>query len=386
MMTELAIDEEGEPFKVPPQVAGWRVRRAADGRGRPSLVYAKGKPLIARVDATHDDLLAVAGEGRYRLEAVDEYGHGVPDVPIACTGPLTLVPNEASEPEIGGELAVAGVPPQQSAGLFNLLCHVITLNTGMMEKTINQVGVFMSGAAELLNAAHNAGITTRPPPPPPVVVVPESYAQEQGDEAPPPSGTSDWISVLIKETVAAAVPLIFAKLPSLAGMPLEALVDWRKAVPTPPEAPEVPAPSAPAAPPPPSAPIWTPPPTAAPTHEAARRPVEHAGAAPSGAAPLGAVPAEAHTAPAASSPSTPDEAKAMVTAHVTQVWHALSPMEQARAAQLLARLTAPERAAWVNELAHITVPEAVERVRSVIHAQPPLNPQLPTARPPGDPS
>jgi hypothetical protein len=67
MNYELAIDEDGEPFELPPQVAGWRVRRALDGCGRPLLVHArgsdKGKPLILRADATHADLLAAAGSG-----------------------------------------------------------------------------------------------------------------------------------------------------------------------------------------------------------------------------------------------------------------------------------------------------------------------------------
>src|SRR5947209_620014 len=64
---ELAINEEGEPFAVPPEVYGWRVRRSSDGRGRPALVHArgKGKPLIVPVDASHADLLAAAGPGRY---------------------------------------------------------------------------------------------------------------------------------------------------------------------------------------------------------------------------------------------------------------------------------------------------------------------------------
>src|SRR5688500_9613170 len=89
MNVELAIDEEGEPFGVPPQVAGWRVRRAADGRGRPSLVHVQGKPLVVRANASHSELLAAAGPGRYRLEAVDEHWHRVDGVPTACTGPLT---------------------------------------------------------------------------------------------------------------------------------------------------------------------------------------------------------------------------------------------------------------------------------------------------------
>jgi hypothetical protein len=61
---------------VPPQVAGWRVRRTADGRGRPPWVHGrgsdKGKPLIVRANASHVELLAAAGPGKYRLEDEDD--------------------------------------------------------------------------------------------------------------------------------------------------------------------------------------------------------------------------------------------------------------------------------------------------------------------------
>src|SRR4051812_45673318 len=109
MMTyELAIDEDGEPFAVPPQVAGWRVRRAADGRGRPLLVHArgsdKGKPLIVRANASHAELLAAAGPGRYRLEAVDEHRNKVEGVPVACTGPLSPDEDGTGEDDASTEM------------------------------------------------------------------------------------------------------------------------------------------------------------------------------------------------------------------------------------------------------------------------------------------
>src|SRR4051794_26366208 len=85
---ELAIDEDGEPFLLPPQVQGWRARRVPS-RGRPKLIHERGKPLIIRADATHADLLGAAGPGRYRLEAVDEHGRKVDGVPVACTGQLS---------------------------------------------------------------------------------------------------------------------------------------------------------------------------------------------------------------------------------------------------------------------------------------------------------
>jgi hypothetical protein len=40
-INELAIDEDGEPFSVPADVTGLRVRRALDGRGRPCWCIRK---------------------------------------------------------------------------------------------------------------------------------------------------------------------------------------------------------------------------------------------------------------------------------------------------------------------------------------------------------
>jgi len=86
---ELAIDVDGEPFAIPPEVTGWRVRRALEGKGQPELIYKYGKPLIVRVNASHADVLAAAGAGKYRLDPVDALGHVVADVKVACTGPLS---------------------------------------------------------------------------------------------------------------------------------------------------------------------------------------------------------------------------------------------------------------------------------------------------------
>lgn len=422
MNYELAIDEDGEPFDVPPQVAGWRVRRAADGRGRPLLVHArgseKGKPLILRANASHAELLAAAGPGRYRLEAVDERWHKVEGVPVACTGPLNANEEGPSEDDSSAEL-VGSSGGSRSRQIEDVLCQVVNANTRMVEKALSQIGTVMSGVAELLNAAHNAGITSRVPPllpspapqPPPVESREDERDEEdEAEEAAPSSGIPEVVRLLIKEAVDKVVPLIFEKVTSgsgLGGLPLEALLDWRKAVPNPAAAPNTPAaPAAPSAPaassgPTPSAPAsWpagaatasravTSPPTPSVTSPPTPSVPGPAGAAPSRESPPGAAPAATPSTPAASSPRTQEDAAATINAHVLQVWQGLSPPERARAGQLIARLTAEERTAWLAELARLTVPEAITRARAVIHAQPPPTPptpQLPTATSKGDPS
>jgi hypothetical protein len=400
---ELAIDEDGEPFPVPPQVAGWRVKRALDGRGRPMLVHGrgpeKGKPLIVRANASHGELLAAAGPGKYRLEAVDELRRKIDGVPVACTGPLTAEDDsnryEDSTPDI-----ISSSPVRQSTSYEDVLCQVVGANTRMVEKAIGQMSAVMSSVAELLNAAHSAGITNRLPPPPPPPPPPVEVDHDQAPEAPDVSGfgMSDVLQMLIKEAVAKAVPMIFERLAGGGGggsggsLPFEAILDWRKAVPTP-AAPAPAAPVAPSAPPVGAA--------GSASWAAASAPASYAPpprptyAAPSGAAPshepLGAVPAEGLTlTPAANAPQTHEDAANAVNAHVLQVWQGLTQQERTHATLLIARLTPHERAAWLAELAQLTVAEAITSARAVIHRQPSapatLQAQLPAAPPEGEPA
>jgi hypothetical protein len=261
---ELAIDQDGEPFTVPPDVTGWRVRRGGEGRGRPELLYKNGKPLIVRANASHADLLAAAGPGKYRLDPVDALGHVVAEVPVACTGPLRENDGAPSGSSSEGELHSGGSVARQIASYEEVICQVVSANTRMVEKALGQLGTVMSGVAELLHAAHNAGITSRvppplppPPPPPPPVESDEDDDQEEEDdqhddqpeEVASKSGIPEVLQLLIKETVDKVVPLIFDKITEkiasgsgLGGLPLEAIFDWRKAVPNPA------APSAPTAP------------------------------------------------------------------------------------------------------------------------------------------
>ncbi len=420
---ELAIDQDGEPFAVPPDVTGWRVRRALDGRGRPELIYKYGKPLIVPVNASHADVLAAAGAGKYRLDPVDALGHVVADVKVACTGPLREDEGAPTELSLSAEPMHGGTAARQIACYEDVLCQVVAANTRMVEKALGQLGTVMSGVAELLHAAHNAGITTRVPPPPPAPPPPpveyreddDDDEEDEAEEAAPTSGIPDFVRLLIKEAVDKVVPLIFEKLTSgsgLGGLPLEALLDWRKAAPNPAAAASAPAasaaPSAPAASAAPSAPDAPSTPaassepapsasaswpagaaTASPVASSPPSPAPAPAGAASGREPApGAAPAAAPATPSASSSRTQEDAAAAINAHVLQVWQGLTPPERARAGQLIARLTAEERTAWLAELARLTVPEAITRARAIIHAQPLPTPtsQLPTATSKGDPS
>src|SRR5262249_26345426 len=79
-MSELAFNINGEPFDVPPAMAAWRVRKLKP-KGAPEVVYGHdGLPLFLALDADIEDLRREAsGEGRYRLDPVDERNRPLPN-------------------------------------------------------------------------------------------------------------------------------------------------------------------------------------------------------------------------------------------------------------------------------------------------------------------
>lgn len=413
MSYELAINEEGEPFPVPPQVWGWKVRRASERRGRPALIHDGGKPLIVRVHASHADLLAAAGPGKYRLEAVDENRRKVDGVPQAWTGPLS--DDEDDEPSGDDESdRLLGGSADRRVRYEDVICQLLAQNARMVETTLGQMGTVMAGVAELLHAAHQTGITSRLPPPAPAPVpVPSVYSADDSDdgddeddadviEAAPESMLPEALRLVIEKAVDKLVPLIFEKVTSgggLGGLPLAAFLDWRKAVPNATAAPSPPAAqSTYAVPPPQTAPAAAAPPAApsAPASAYASQvvitpapPPAPAGVAPSPASPLGAAPAGTAPTPAPSLPVSQEDAAALLNAHILQIWQGLSAPERTRVSQLIAGLGDEQRTAWLAELARLTVPEAIARVRAVMRAQSPptpTNPPLQTATPKGDPS
>jgi hypothetical protein len=427
MMTcELAINEDGDPFSVPPQIKGWKVRRASERRGRPALIHEGGKPLILRADATHTDLLAAAGPGRYRLEAVDENRRKIEGVPQAWTGPLTDDEDDDTPGDDDREDMMAGSAVRRPR-MEDVLCQMLANQTRMVEATLGQMGTVMAGVAGLLHTVHQTGVVHQVPPqvavspaPPPVPPPAEPEPDEAEEEAPveeavPPSMLPETLRLIIEKTIDKLVPLIFEKVTSgggLGGLPLAAIFDWRKAMPgaqttaasTPaaagasaaPAAPYA-APAGPAAPAaataphaPHAAPAGPATPAAATVPPAVPAAPASAGAAPSATSPLGAAPAQ--VAPTGELPPqelTEEEAAAMLNAHILQIWQGLTPPERSRASELISGLTDTQRSAWFAELARLTVPEAIARARGVLRAQPPSAPpthSLQTATPKGDPS
>jgi hypothetical protein len=217
-------------------------------------------------------------------------------------------------------------------------------------------------------------------------------------------GLPDVVRMFVKELADKVASLVVDRVASggLNGLPLGALLDWRKgrpdgAAPVAPAAPAA-APATPAAAPTPAAPPTAPaaapaaaPATAAPygatpTPPAATphivipsfntttaTPSAAAGAAPSPTphSPLGVAPAERPTTTTAAAPRPQEEFAAAINAHFLQVWRGLSTQERVRATAMIQRLTDHERTAWLSELAGLAVPDAIARARAFLESQPP---------------
>jgi hypothetical protein len=297
------------------------------------LLHDGGKPLVLRVDATHADLLAMAGPGKYRLEAVDELRRRVDGVPHACTGPLSEDDDGPGDDD--GDHAVSG-PPARRARLEDVVCQLLANQTRMVETTIGQLGTVIAGVADLIQAAHQSGITSRSPGPAPLASVPpppapppvdededdEEEAHDDEDEsdeettanAAPPSMLPEALRLIIEKAVDKLVPLIVEKIASgelLSGIPLGALLDWRKAAPAavmaPPSAPSAPTswgPAASAAAVPSAPTAWPPTPAAwsataaAPNSATVPSPAAPTSWGPAAAAPRAAMPMTAAAVPA----------------------------------------------------------------------------------------
>jgi hypothetical protein len=206
----LAFNMNGEPFELPANAAGWRVRRMKL-KGAPELVYGgDGIPLVVPIDAEVDDLRREVGglAGRYRLDPVDEDRRPLVESPVGYV--YVHADTRASEaPRAAGEMTSEG-----------LVAEAMRMNTEMARSVIDKFPLMMEAAAVLLRAADGAGLPARPG-------MAGDPAVEEGEDQP--------AGIDLNAVVAQLVPMLVtgfmgrggsSKLPSVAEM-----LDWRKAAP-----------------------------------------------------------------------------------------------------------------------------------------------------------
>lgn len=169
--SELAFNANGEPFAVPETASGWRVRRLRGGRGAPELVYAReGGPLVLGMDAGIDELReAVDMSGRYRLDAVDDDGKAVANVPPSYVQ-ITIEPRNTSMPGAPTQTVALASTDHVLGELARASAEMMRRHTELAEKTTElaktvamQQPELVKAAAEILRAADGAGLPRREP-------------------------------------------------------------------------------------------------------------------------------------------------------------------------------------------------------------------------------
>ena len=334
-MSELAFNLNGEPFEVPGNAIGWRVRKLKP-KGAPEVVYGReGTPLVLPIDADMEDLRREARtEGRYRLDALDDHNRVVPPAGYVCIHP--------SEPTAEPAAPAQPVTP----GVDHALVEAMRVNSELARTVIDKFPMMLESAAVLLRAADNAGMPARPPR---LIEATDENDDDEADteadiEEAPPKATG--LTGLIETVLTAAAPAIVS---AILGGKLEipggigALLDCRRASPKARSAAAARATSTPAA-------------SAAPPPSDATANAKRASAP--------AAPAAAP--PAADPPSDLPTLDPTALAHFASIQTALTFREAMLARALAAELTPAQLRTWIAELCTLSVAEAVAKIRTVL--------------------
>ena len=303
-MSDLAYNINGEAFDVPDTATGWRVRRMKP-RGAPEVVYGRdGVPLSLSIEADLEDLRrAVDAPGRFRLDAIDDHGKTLSDLPAA----YVVVSHREDVPAL---VEAAKAPALE--GSSAVVAEAMRLNTELARAVIDRFPEMMTAAAELLRAADGAGLPARKPRELAGGEADDADEDDDDRDAPATSPTFELINTL----VAQVVPLVVTSLASKKMPKLGAILDWRKA---------------------------------APQAQPAQLPTE----------------TTASAEPADETEELPPLDPKMMS-HFIAIQSALTPAEAALARQIAAELSPKEMRAWFAELSALSVPDAVAKIRAFV--------------------
>ncbi|MEZ4399937.1 MAG: hypothetical protein R3B06_07950 [Kofleriaceae bacterium] len=401
-MSELAINQYGEMFDIPPEARQWVIRRMSDSpRGGPQRTYGQdGRPITVPIDATMDDFHAAVraaglNPGKYRLDPLDAEGRQLRGSAYLVYPPGQAERNGASPGAVAASVpaGMAGISvggawplpvPAHFTGEQYLLGEAMRqmgqMNAAMQATVAQQAHAMtslMTAAAELMRAADGAGLPARKPTPTrnaapspapaPQVIVQQVpvYPEPEPDDEEPEDGDADgdaepvvpnWKDKL-GEVVEQALPLVqmvvghkLADLMGMGGAPAAAPaapVTPVPVAPTPAYAGPTPAPVAPA-----SAPRPAPAPQA-----------HHAPAAVAVGTPA---PAASSTMP---SPQPRNGLPPAVFTHLGAVVDQLSPAFQTRLKGDWQHIPRARRDQLTRWLATFSVPVAVEQLKRYLHDQ-----------------
>src|SRR5262245_56983281 len=176
-MSELAYNLNGEPFEVPPTMAGWRVRKLKS-KGAPEVVFGRdGLPLFLPMDADIEDLRRESRDtGKFRLDPVDDHNRQIPNAPASyvCVPLIERTPEPAAPapaPPPASTAAGSGEVMQQlvSALLESQKQQVSALlesqkqHTELARMYVSQFPVVANAMAGVVRSAGDAGLTARVP-------------------------------------------------------------------------------------------------------------------------------------------------------------------------------------------------------------------------------
>jgi hypothetical protein len=303
-MSELAYSINGETFDLPATATGWRVRRMKP-RGAPEVVYSKdGSPLLIPIEASLEDLRNTVGTaGRYRLDAINDRGHTIEDLPAA------YVVVSAREPAPANDFRNSS-----DGGAAFVMAEAMRLNTELAKAVVERFPQMVEAAASLLRAADGAGLPQRRP----IEVateVEDDDVDDEGDDAAVPAGLD------LNALVAQVVPMLMSslmsgkvKLPNLSGV-----LDWRKATP-----------------------------------DAEKPRLSKKSAEPA--------PAEEPNSDETDLPPL----DAATIAHFISIQSVLDPEEAALAREVAGDLPPAELRAWFDELSKLSVADAVKKIRALL--------------------
>jgi len=160
-MSEIAFNMNGEPFDLPPTSAAWRVRKLKP-KGAPEVVYGRdGLPLFLALDADIEDLRReAAGDGRYRLDPVDDHHRPLPNAQSSyvCVHPIERAPEPAAPtapaPKIQADMAMQ---------LVGALLESQKQHTELARMYVSTFPVLVGAVSGVVSSAGDAGLPTRVP-------------------------------------------------------------------------------------------------------------------------------------------------------------------------------------------------------------------------------